>query len=96
MDREDAARKRSEIIKSILGRFILCLLLSAGTTAAADCEGWNTRDFFKSATLKVVTDCLQAGADPNAQTKDGFTPLQLAAAYSNTPAVVRAAWEDHV
>ena len=67
-----------------------CFLLSATPAAAANCEGWNTRAFFESATLKAVTDCLQAGADPDARNEKGFTPLHDAAVFSKTPAVVKA------
>ena len=66
-----------------------CFLLSAAPAAASDCEGWNTKAFFKSAKLKAVTDCLQAGAKVNARDKDGVTPLQWAAFGSETPAVVK-------
>ena len=66
----------------------VCLLLAAGPTSAAGCENWNTKEFFKTATPKAVTDCLQSGADLNARTKHGHTPLHQAAALNHTPAVL--------
>ena len=46
---------------------------------ANECEGWNTDGFFKAVSANDVTSCLSAGADVNARTKDGWTPLHLAA-----------------
>ena len=45
----------------------LCLLLAAWPVSGADCENWKTMEFFKTATPKAVTACLDAGANPNAQ-----------------------------
>ena len=58
--------------------------------AAANCAGWNTEDFFKTATPERVTNCLEAGADPNARNEMGFTPLHVAAEYNKSPAVAAA------
>ena len=51
----------SEYLKPI-GICSLCLLLAAGPASGADCENWNTKEFFQTATPKAVTDCLHAGA----------------------------------
>ena len=40
---------------------------------------WNTHEFFDYAKVSDVTRCLQAGANPNARNKSGFTPLHWAA-----------------
>ncbi len=68
----------------------LCLLLLAAPVAAASCEGWNNRAFFKTATLKAVTDCLKNGADLHARTENGSTPLHFAAHSNKNPAVIAA------
>ena len=59
-------------------------------TTTASCEGWNTYDFLKTATVESVTRCLKAGADPNARDKDDETPLHGAAWANKNPAVAAA------
>lgn len=56
---------------------------------AVDCESWNSRAFFEQATEERVAECLAAGAEINAVNDYGFTPLHLAAKYSNDPGVTR-------
>jgi len=51
----------------------------AATARVADCAEWNTRKFFKRATLEEVQGCLAAGAEVNARTEYGITPLHSAA-----------------
>ena len=43
-----------------------------------DCRMWQTEVFFRTATVQDVKACLEAGADPNARTKDKSTPLHFA------------------
>ena len=62
----------------------------AAHVLAADCAEWNTLEFFGSATLKEVKGCLAAGAELNAQGKDGGTPLHLAATFTDNPAIIGA------
>ena len=38
------------------------------------CDAWGTPDFFKAATPDRVTECLRAGADPNARGDFGYPP----------------------
>ena len=64
-----------EHMKHIAGICSLCLLLTAWPASSADCDNWNTKEFFKTATPKAVTGCLQAGADPKARDEAvGGTP----------------------
>ena len=61
--------------------------------AAADCGGWNTSAFFRSATLARVQGCLAAGANvntPNQGWFDNHTPLHLAAMQSRNPDIITA------
>ena len=58
--------------------------------SASECAGWNTLDFFRSATLELVVDCLNAGADVNAQDEYGWAPLHFAAQENGDPTIVRA------
>ena len=48
--------------------------------AAPSCEAWNTKEYFKAATLEDVTACLDAGTNLETQTKYGETPWDLAKA----------------
>ena len=61
----------------------------ATQAAAADCEGWNTPEFFAFATPAEVRGCLIAGAWVNVRDDDGWTPLHLVALNSNDLAVIR-------
>ena len=50
----------------------------------ANCADWNTYYFFRAAAPKDISTCLAAGADPNAETTTGWTPLHLAASAGKT------------
>ena len=55
--------------------------------AQVDCADWNTAAFFRVAGTSDVTRCLQAGTNPNARDKSGYTPLHFAAEVGNSEAV---------
>ena len=55
----------------------------------ADCTDWNTFYFNKAATLEDISACLALGADPNAESETGWTPLHFAAANKDL-AVIQA------
>ena len=57
------------------------------TTSAANCDGWNTKTFFREATPERVAGCLRAGADLNARDGRGNTPLHQAAHFNKNPSV---------
>jgi len=60
---------------------IFRVLEEARNAAQPDCGLWNSSGFFEKATAADVKICLAAGADVNARTQDGWTPLHMAAAY---------------
>ncbi len=64
--------------------------LSEAQAVAADCSGWNRREFFRSATLELVADCLTAGTEVNARDRRDSTPLHYTAELSDNPAVITA------
>ena len=68
---------------------ILEAVAGSPATALPDCSTWNSGNFFEEAVADDVAHCLAEGADPNARTKYGATPLHRAALFSKTPAVVQ-------
>ena len=67
-----------------------CLLLIAAHAGAADCAEWHSREFFKTASLPQVRECLAAGADLQARGRLANPPLHEAAWATPDPAVVGA------
>ena len=67
-----------------------CSLENSVRLAAIDCTNWNSNEYFEAATAADVTDCLRSGADLEARTEDGFTPLHWAARGNDNPAVIAA------
>ena len=62
-------------MKPIAALLIVCLMVMAVPVSAVDCEEWNSKEFFKAATVEEVAGCLQSGADLKARGKFGYTPL---------------------
>ena len=58
--------------------------------AASACEGWNTDEYFRSATEDNVTACIAIGADLEARADGGWTPLHIAASFSGSSPVLHA------
>ncbi len=72
---------------------LLVVGLPTAAAAAGSCEGWNTVEFFASATVEEVTACLRAGRDPNRPDRQGLTALHRAARETGDPAVIEALLE---
>lgn len=75
----DRARDREELKGSDVYR-----RLESATSAhpQLDCVGWNTAAFFGAAEALEVARCLEVGADLDARSAGGWTPLHTAALYS--------------
>ncbi len=74
-------------ITAVLG---LCLTVLAVPAPAADCNDWNSRDYFQAAAPENVADCLRSGAELEARNKYGRTPLHHAVWFNGNPAVAAA------
>ena len=66
------------------------VLALAGQGLAQECEDWNTRLFFPTATLTNVVTCIMYGADLNARGEYGMTPLHFAAGLNDNSAITAA------
>lgn len=70
--------------------FGLCLAFVSTPAVSADCDLWNTQEFFETATLEAVSNCLAKYEDPNARNHKSNTPLILATKFNDDSDVVRA------
>ena len=64
------------------------VVVASSPSEAAGCEGWNTEEYFQTATVDDVTACLGVRADPSARDERGMTPLHWAAFGNENPAVI--------
>ncbi|MBC6404098.1 MAG: ankyrin repeat domain-containing protein [Hyphomonadaceae bacterium] len=62
-------------------------LYARNAEAQPDCDLWNSEGFFESAAAADVRRCLAAGAEVEARTEGGETPLHLAALGGNAETV---------
>ena len=70
--------------------YVEALELMNEVQRAASCKGWDTEEYFKTATLEEVTACLDAGVDLKARDDAGVTPLHRAAKNAEDLDVVKA------
>ncbi len=74
-------------IAFLVAATIISVSLMVPTCVQVECAEWNTPGFFKSVGVSDVTRCLQAGADPNARSEYGATPLHTAAMFGTVEVV---------
>ena len=70
--------------------YVEALALMNKVQMAVSCKGWDTEDYFKTATLEEVTGCLDTGVDLNERDNAGATPLHRAAQNTENPDVIQA------
>ena len=70
--------------------YLEALALMNKVQIAVSCEGWDTEEYFKTATLEDVAACLDTGVDLNARDDAGATPLHCAARNTESADVVKA------
>ena len=68
--------------------YVEALELMNRAQMAVSCKGWDTEEYFKTATVEEVTACLDAGVDLKAKDDSGVTPLHRAVKNTEDPAVV--------
>ena len=94
-----AAESLSEVIESAMkylteagreGAYYREALEMMNDATIALCKGWNTDEYFKSATPEEVTACLGFGSSAVARGDDNATPLHRAAAFSPHAEIARA------
>ncbi len=65
----------------------LVITLLSAAIHQSDCTDWNRWDFFGTASAGDVRACLRAGADPEARSEGGRTPLHRATINGNADAI---------
>ena len=73
---------------AVVGVLAAGLTLANAAAAQLACRSWNTGAFFTAATVADVSRCLEAGANIEARSKDGFTALHFAT--EGSPDVLKA------
>ena len=85
-------------LSPLISTIFFALFAPVASAQQANCTGWvsdnrTVRDaFWESVEVEVISTCIKAGADVNVRTDNvvGFTPLHLAAAKNDNPAVITA------
>lgn len=70
--------------------YLEALALMNKVQTAVRCKGWDTEDYFKTATLEEVTACLDTGVDLKARNDAGATPLHRAVQNTENLDVIKA------
>ena len=83
-------------LSPLIATIFLAFIAPVASAQQANCTGWISVDrtvktaFWESVEVEVISTCIKAGADVNARNEYGQTPLQLAATYTDSPAVITA------
>ncbi|MDG2259997.1 MAG: hypothetical protein P8L68_16050 [Paracoccaceae bacterium] len=83
-------------LSPLISTIFFALLAPAASAQQVNCDGWisdswQTKEaFWEPGDVKVVSTCIAAGAEVNARTVAGSTPLHGAAVYNENPAVITA------
>ena len=70
--------------------YVEALELMNRAQVAVSCRGWDTKEYFKIATVDEVTACLDTGIDAQLKDESGVTPLHRAVRYSDKADVITA------
>ncbi|MXY15080.1 MAG: hypothetical protein F4Y53_05290 [Proteobacteria bacterium] len=65
----------------------LCLAAASQVTLGAQCQNWNSEQFFERATVDAVRACLAEGANANDRDEYGITPLHRTAGLNSDAGV---------
>lgn len=90
MNEMNKAKISAHLGSSVVKFFaVLTIMISVSSTVlAADCRGWNTDLFHKSANLEDYQHCIENGSNPN-DILGGNTPLIRAIKSGASPLIVR-------
>ena len=85
-------------LSPLISTIFFALFAPVASAQQANCTGWVSDNrtvkhvFWESVEVEVISTCIKAGADVNVRTDNvvGFTPLHLAAAKNDNPAVITA------
>ena len=70
--------------------YAAALQLMNSVQRAVSCRGWDSEEYFETATLKEVKTCLATGIDVKAKDYSDVTPIHRAVKYSHNADVVYA------
>ena len=76
--------------------YVEALELMNRAQVAVSCRGWDSEEYFKTATVKEVTTCLDTGINATTRDESGVTPLHRAAKYSENSDVLKAVLNNNV
>ena len=83
-------------LSPLIATIFFAVIAPAASAQQVNCTGWISDDgtvrhaFWESVDVEVISTCIKVGADVNARTKHGITPLHEAARNNDNPAVITA------
>ena len=70
--------------------YVEALELMNRAQIGVSCRGWDTEEYFKTASLEEVTACLDAGVDVKTRNYSGVTQLHRAVKNTENPDIINA------